>query len=336
MATAADLVQVFQSLVMPMPAAAGEEFAAVPIPGADTHRLAKDASGSPCLLIRQRPQPARQAPIRLENLFVSFDVPCRVRQATGTEEDTFTIVRCSNQNPALFPHFLRIISPTVASLGAAPTAAAVRRSIYALVDLFQALTVPGAKTIQGLFGELTLICLSRDPVAMVAAWHREPHERFDFASGTQRIEVKSSTSRQREHHFSLEQLTPIGGSEILIASVFVERSGGGMSLQTLVDQTRALIASDSTLVARFDTIFYAALGSNWVDAMDESFDWQLARESVAFYRGEAVPRPQNSRTDAVFEVRFRSDLGSVQPMGAFELEALGGMIGVALPGAIRS
>lgn len=333
---APDLLEVFQSLVMPMPAATGHELAAVPIPGADSHRLAKDASGSPCILIRQRAQTSRQTPIRLENLLISFDVPCRVRHPAGNhEEDTFTIARCSNRNPALFQHFLKIVSPMIAALGAAPTATAVRRAIFGMVELFQALSVPGKKTIQGIWAELLLIRLSRDPIAMASAWHREAQEHFDFADGPQRIEVKSNNDRRREHYFSLEQLTPAGGSQIVIASVFVERSGGGVSLQTLFDETRALLAADPEAVSRFDVVFYPALGSGWSDAMDESFDLQLATESIAFYRAEAIPTPQNPRVDAVFDVRFRSDLGSVAAVPVSELEGLGGVCRAAIPQSHR-
>src|SRR5258706_5853085 len=184
---AVDLLQVFQSLVLPITAASGNHLSAVPIPGAECHRLAKDASGSPCLLIRQSPQIASAAPIRLENLLITFDVSCTVVQPGGEpERDTFTIIRCTSSNPALFPHFLRILSPLVAALGPTPTQAAVRRAVSGLVELFQALATPPKKTIQGLWAELVLIRQASDPQAMVAAWHRGPLEHFDFAAGPQR------------------------------------------------------------------------------------------------------------------------------------------------------
>jgi hypothetical protein len=333
---ASDLLYLFESLVMPMPAASGQELAAVPIPGTECHRLAKDASGSPCVLIRQCPQKPRPAPIKLENLLISFDVPCRVRDAVGQlEEDTFTIVRCSGHNPALFPHFLRIVSPLIAALGATPTPEAVRRSIFGLVELFQALSAPSRKTIQGIWAELLLIRLARDPASMGAAWHREPREHFDFAEGPQRIEVKSNNSRQREHYFSLEQVMPAGGSQILIASVFVERSGGGVSLETQFNETRALLSADSALASRFDAVFYGTLGSGWSDAMDESFDWELATHSIAFYAAEAIPRPQNPDPRAVFDVRFRADLGSITPLDEQRVVDMGRLFRSAVPSEAR-
>jgi hypothetical protein len=319
---------------MPMPAASGSDLSAVHIPGSRSHRLAKDASGSPCLLIQQPSSSSQAAPIRLQNLHVSFGVACTIAEPGGTtERDTFTIVRCSSANPSLFPHFLKIISPIVATLGAAPTPAAVRRAIAGLVELFQSLNAPGKKTVQGIWAELLLIRLSGDPPALAVAWHRDPGEHFDFSAGPQHIEVKSSTGRRREHYFSLEQLTPLGGSRIIVASVFVERVGGGVSLQKIFDETRALLADDPQLMAKLDTAFYNSLGSGWADAMDECFDWELATESIAYYAAEAVPRPENRAPQAVFDVRFRSDLASATPLASDDLRARGGIFAAALPAA---
>src|SRR5258708_1961836 len=149
---AVDLLQLFQSLVLPLASASGHELSAIPIPGADSHRLAKDASGSPCLLVRQPALRESSSPIRLENLLISFDVPCSVvHQGRDVERDTFTIIKCSTSRPSLFPHFLRILSPMIAALGPTPTRAAVRRAVSGLVELFQALSVPAKKTVQGLW-----------------------------------------------------------------------------------------------------------------------------------------------------------------------------------------
>jgi hypothetical protein len=332
-----DLVQQFESLVLPLPAVFGSDLAAVPILGAATHRLAKDANGSPCVLLRQPAQAQRASPIRLDNLLVSFDVPCSIALPGGElERDTFTIVRCAPTDPLLFPHFLQIIAPVVALLGAAPPTAAVRRMILSLVALFQALAVPPTKTIQGLWAELLLIRLSSDPPATARAWHRDPFEHFDFADGPQRIEVKSSSTRQREHYFSLGQLVPLRGARVAVASVFVERAGGGVSIRKVVADTRALLGGDISLVTQFDACVYKSLGSGWADAMDECFDWELAVDSIAFYAAEFVPRPENPMPQSVFDVRFRSDMGSTARLSLQDLRDAGGLFAAALPTGIAS
>ena len=167
----------------------------------------------------------------------------------------------------------------VIALGPTPTSAAVRRAISGLVELFESLAAPTQKSIQGIWAELFVIRKSTDPRLVATAWHRGAEEHFDFASGPQRIEVKSSSNRHREHHFSLAQLTPPAPSRVVIASVFVERAGGGVSLRRLFDDTRQLLSGDLNLTIQFDASFYSALGSGWSDAMDESFDWE-ARSRV--------------------------------------------------------
>jgi hypothetical protein len=245
------------------------------------------------------------------------------------EEDTFTIIRCFDNS--LLPHFLRIVSPMIATLGVKPTAAAVRAAVVALVELFQALSVPGHKKIQGVWAELLLIRRARDPVEMVTSWHRDSYERFDFASGPDRIEVKSNSYRRREHNFSLEQVMAVDGARIVIASVLVDRCGGGVSLGCLLNETRELLSYDPTLVSRLDLILYSALGSGWAEALDESFDLELAMESISFYEASDIPRPQNPSPQSVFDVRFRADLSFTTALGDSHMGERGKLFRAAIP-----
>jgi hypothetical protein len=326
---ALDLLALFESLILPLELPSGTNLSAVPIPDSQTHRLAKDANGSPCLLLRQPRGAARPTPIHLQNLSISYDVPCNITHPTGAQEQAnFTIIKCSNSDPKLFPHFLRIISPMVVALGPNPTSAAVRRAISGLVELFRALTAPTQKSIQGIWGELFVIHNSADPTTVATAWHRIPEEHYDFAAGPQRLDVKTSSNRRREHHFSLAQLTAPGPSRVVIASLFVERTGGGISLRRLFEQTRQLLSNDATLLTKFDASFYATVGSAWNDAMDESFDWELAGESLAFFDANSVPKVQIPVPPRVSDVRFCSDLSAVTPLQSDDLTSFGNLLAV--------
>lgn len=327
-----DLVSLYESLVVPLGEPSGTNLSAVPIPGSERHRLAKDANGSPCLLLQQPSATTRPAPICLQNLFVSYDVPCNITNPSGArEQDNFTIVKCSSSDPRLFPHFLKIISPILIALGPNPTSAAVRRSISGLVELFRALTAPARKSIQGLWGELFLIRNSADPQVLATAWHRVPEEHYDFASGPQRIEVKSSSTRKREHYFSLPQLVPPGASRVIVASVFVDRVGGGVSLKHLFDEVRQRLSEDPVLTTQFDASFYRAIGSAWSDAFDECFDWELARHSLEFFDVNSIPKVGEPIPPAVSDVRFRSDLSAITPLSRHDLLNFGALIAAATP-----
>jgi hypothetical protein len=328
----ADLGQLFESLVLPLQQPAANNLSAIAIPESESHRLAKDSNGSPCLLLHNPVAGSRLVPIRLQNLMVSYDVPCTITQQNGTREHgNFTIVKCSNSDPNLFPYFLRIISPIVITLGPAPTAAAVRRAISGLVELFQALSAPAKKSIQGLWAELLLIRRSTNPSAAAAAWHRMPEEHFDFVAGRQRLEVKSSSTRRREHHFSLAQLQPPGESRVVVASLFVERVGGGVSLRQLFDEIRTRLASQPALVTQLDAMFYSTLGSSWSDAMDERFDQELADDSLRFFDAKDVPKIDGLIPPTVSEVHFRSDLSAVIPLEHEDLRTAGGLLAAVIP-----
>ena len=88
------------------------------------------------------------------------------------------------------------------------------------------------------------------------------------------LKSRAAVNRCREHHFFLAQLTSSGPSRVLIASIFVERAGGRVSLRRLFDETRQLLSGDPNLTVQLDASFYGALGSGWSDAMDESYDWE--------------------------------------------------------------
>jgi hypothetical protein len=164
---------------------------------------------------------------------------------------------------------------------------------------------------------------------LLTAWRKISEEHFDFASGPERIEVKSASNRCREHYFSLAQLTPLGGARVIVASIFVERAGGGISLRQLFEDVRERLSDDAAIVSQFDATFYAGLGSTWSDAMDESFDWEVARDSIAFFEAESVPKPDADLPVGVFDVRFRSHLALATPLDKTVLFAGPGLLAAA-------
>ncbi len=329
-----DLFALFESLVVPTELPTGRSLSAVEIPGWTSHRLAKDSAGSLCLLVRERTSARSAAPIRLQNLVVSYRVPCAISHRDGTQEEgVFTIIKCTSSDPSLFPHFLRVLSPVIETLGATPTAAALRRAISGLVDLFQALTAPAKKAVQGLWAELFVIRCASDPGALVGAWHNNPSELVDFVSSRQRIEVKSSSNRRRVHHFSLVQLMPPANSRLLVASVFVEPIGGGVSLRALSDNIRRVLASKPALLTHFDDVFYSTLGASWSDVMEDCFDLELARESLEFFDSVNLPKIDATGVPrTVSDVRFTSDISGAPALTSATLGGAGPLFAAAIPG----
>lgn len=189
---------------------------------------------------------------------------------------------------------------------------------------------PARKTVQGLWAELFIIARSGMPAALIRSWHMMPDGCYDFSFGNQRIEVKSASGRIRLHHFTLEQLHPPAGTTLLVASVFVERAGGGVSMISLVEEIRKQVNDDPELLLQLETTVAATLGENWRAAVDDRFDRQLAEDSLQFYESNAIPSVSPNMPVGVSDVRFKSDLTDVAPAVPTTYRALGGLFGAAL------
>jgi hypothetical protein len=303
-------------------------FSAISIPGYNRHRLAKDAQGKPYLLISvlDSLKNDKSAPIKLEHVFVQYDINCQISQANGAiEEDKFTIVGCAVNDETMHTYFLHIASILVTALGINPSRNEVFNTINKFIELFRGITEMPRKTVQGLWAELFLMTRANDMPTVVKAWHPANEDHYDFSSGHQKIEVKSTSKRLRQHYFSLEQLCPPTNTNLLIASMFVEYAGIGTSIMDLVDQISAHLISHPDLIFKLDRLISSTLGKNWRDAFDAQFDIELAEESLKFFDVSTIPTVSRNIPAEVSEVRFKSDLSNCPSIDLQHFRKQGGL-----------
>ncbi|MCB9109276.1 MAG: PD-(D/E)XK motif protein [Anaerolineales bacterium] len=211
-------------------------------------------------------------------------------------------------------YFLHILSTIIVSLDNPPNSQDIIQAIKILVELFRALTRPPRKSIQGLWAELYLMARSNQSFALVKAWHIRPEDRYDFSLGNQRIEIKSTSHRVRQHHFSFRATSSPAGTEVLIASLFVERSQAGQSLVDLLEKIRSCIIDRPDLLLHMDEIVGLTLGSSWRHISSRDLMKKLAEESLAFYEASAVPSVNPEIPITVSNVHFMTDLTDLQPV----------------------
>jgi hypothetical protein len=320
-----DLFSIFTDLPVPTSHDAVESFSAASLPGA-AHRIAKDTHGWPALLLSSLSAVGEHPRIRLEHLDIQHGVLCRITNSRGvTEDGTFTIVRCTESDAELTRYFLRAFDPILRSLGSNPTAPAISRAVNSLAELFRALTQPPSKSVSGLWAELLVIRQASDPVALLHAWHISLEDKFDFNAGAQRVEVKSTSQRVRIHNFSLEQLMPPTGSRVIVASLFVEKAGGGTSVESLKDEIRELAEARPELQERLDRVVASTLGSTLRQSLTERFDRELACESMLWFDGGAIPIIPTPLPWGISDVHFRADLSQCPPISRQTLGAEGGV-----------
>lgn len=317
MSRSPDLVALLEEIGPPPGGGGGARFSALPIPGMARHRLAKGSNGEPALLLSTRDDGLERSPpaIQLEHLAVQHNVRCRLYTPKGEAlEAPFTVIRFTGGDAELKGYFLRVLSPILITLGSFPDRNAIYQAVEALVVLFRAVSQPPRKSVQGLWAELLLIACAANPARLVEAWHATPEDRYDFSEGPDRIEVKSASTRSRRHRYSLSQLRPVEGTQVVVASVLVESAGAGISLAEMIERVRRTLGSTPHLSLTVDRVVSSTLGSNLGRGLEMRFDWELAVETLAFYDARSVPSIPCELPSTVSDVRLVVDMEGLAPL----------------------
>ncbi len=293
-------------------------FSCTAVDGLGDILLGKDASGSPCMLLKRDPAGAvlDTAPfdISLRHLVVNQRMRCRVVLDSSSTEDDFTLIRCVDASEELMRYFVSVLSSVLQNARVGELRGGIVRILTQLMELFSALESPGTGTVVGLWAELFLAVYSVDPAGSLRAWHAKRTERYDFACGSERIDAKSSVRGVREHHFSYEQVSPPEGASVVIASVITQPSAGGKSLGQLWDEARLVVRGDSDLSGRVERVCAQTLGVGWEVARKTAFDLEMARHSLAFYAATDIPSIRGPLPHGVSKVSFVSSLEHVAPL----------------------
>ena len=211
-------------------------------------------------------------------------------------------------------YFLSLLKGIAAAIGRGGDRAKVAAVIENLVELFRSLGNAPKKEVQGLWGELLLIHQAKDAFVLASAWRCQTGDCYDFNSGDERIEVKTTSTRSRQHRFSYEQLCPPGGTRLVVASITVQRSGAGVSVFGLLDAIRAKIPKHPQLHLSMVRQVHETLGKAWQSAKELGFDLEAAVESLRYFDGAQIPKVLAPLPDGVSQVSFVADLTNVAPL----------------------
>jgi hypothetical protein len=198
-----------------------------------------------------------------------------------------------------------------------------------VIRLFRDLGKPNERSVQGLWAELFVIATAADPLTVARSWRSATFDKADFATADQRLEVKSTGGSVRSHVFGAEQLRVPTGTVGVVASLFCQRSAGGVSVGELWSMARRLVAADSALQLALDGNVAATLGAGWKEAVLIRYDWHVARESLRYYMMADVPAVGVDPTPDVSDVTFRSSIGACRPLDARSMQKFGGLLAAA-------
>lgn len=322
-----EISKIFESLPLPQPSSvSSSSFSALSLAADSPHKLAKDEGGCPCLLVATGPAPKTQTrvPLVLENLAVLFDLRCQVSSPNAPmQTGTFTVLKCVAADLVVRSYFLSLLKGISAAIGRASDRTKVAAVIEDLVELFRSLGNTPKKETQGLWGELLLIHQAKDPIMLASAWRCETGDCYDFNQGAERIEVKTTSMRARQHHFSLEQLCPPSGTQLVVASIIVQRSGAGLSVFDLFDAIRIKTARQPQLHLWMTRQLHETLGSRWQSARNVRFDLEAAVESLRYFDGVQIPKIPLPLPDGISQVTFAANLMAIKALSSKELAKSG-------------
>ena len=219
------------------------------------------------------------------------------------------LLTLNSKDPSALRGFL------IAALGLIPQVldSGDEAAVALLSDLALALN-PGSdrqKSVRGLWAELYCMSLFPKLDDGVAAWQRNPTNRFDFAFKDVVLEVKSFSGTQRLHEFRHQQTHAPAEKLLLVASLRLEEVASGISLADLALKTIAGLSSshDRLRVARAVS---AAEGDDQ-QSSQLLFDLSAAGNSLQFFRGDGIPRFPLLLPEGIVDARLSIDFGSAKP-----------------------
>ncbi len=309
------------------PIADANTVAAIPCDSGKQHLLVRGDCGEPALLLATDTRALPRADIRLKHVGVQFDRRFEIAHGNdgSAEVGNFCKFTCDPSGSHLHQYFVELMAATASTHPGVLSAQATDEVVDVLLELFRKLSLPGDRSVTGLWGELLLMHLAASPGKFVDAWHLRVTDGFDFAFPDKRIEVKATERPSREHHFSLKQVRS-GRETDLVASITLARSSAGLSA---LDLTR-LIAErlDAAQQAKLWRLVLETLGEDAdADGEEQRFDAKSASDGLVFVRASDVPAPEVSVSVAAFvtEVRFRSNINALCVTSALDrAEILGG------------
>lgn len=279
------------------------------------HKLGISSDGFPKFFVATNNSATSSNNITRELLIVEYNLKCDiVEDDSPAESGYYTIITLRALEEPLQAYFIDIFVMMLSNLPEQPSKKELSIEIEKLITIFSAMNRKPLKEIQGLWAELLVIERSKHPEMLISAWHNANNAKYDFTMGREKIEVKSTSSEERIHRFSLDQLNPSPNSQVLIASIVVRESAcgnGGLSINGLYEKICERVSSINSKMKLITTLA-STLGSDYTKADNIFFDYIEASDSLAFYDAKDIPHINKCDVPAfVTEVKFSSNLSDV-------------------------
>jgi hypothetical protein len=276
------------------------------VPGRDRDYISVGEQQQPVLLLSCASSGTlKRPPINLQHLTVEFGIFFRIRAPFGVVEGDFVVVSLRGDDLGFAEAFCLAADALVAALPEAPSASDIEKVVREFVEVLSTLSLPSLRSVAGLWAELWLMSVASSPPAAVAAWHRDPTDRFDFSFATHFVEVKATEREERSHDFSYEQLRR-SEAPVKVASLRLRRAQGGKSVADLVAMLH--VGLNAELRTKLVKNVFGAIGGAISEASEIRFDEKFAESNLRVIAADRVPVVVIPNGSPITAVRFRVKL----------------------------
>ena len=241
-----------------------------------------------------------------KNLMLETNVNVLVKKDNSFEENKLSIITLNRGASKYIEIFMLLFNAFKDS----PKCNDLSVLFYDLLELFSRQKSYSEIELQGLYGELFFIYVYKikKNVDLTHYYQREIYRKFDFSlSEKEKIDVKTTLSKNRTHHFLLEQLNT-SRYNIYIASIMLEKDDKGLSLLDLIEFCLKNFDCNYDFVKNMHNIL---LNTN-IDILSAiRYNEDYLIENLRIYNALDIPRIKEKTQDGVYNVKFESDLTNV-------------------------
>lgn len=314
-----------------------DTIAAVRIAGRRNSWIGKDDRDLPVVILECATTTKLPSPVVLRNLRFDPSISCQIVEHPSRKRRKLVaaVLRLTTDEIALQTYFLRTVSALFDELAEDATLLEFAQAIDRLAEIFRSLALPPASSLQGLWAELLLVKHARNVEYAVRSWHPTRRSLFDFDAGAEAVEVKSSTTGIRKHHFKLSQLRPPASKRIYVVSLLLTPDLGGASIPELWAYVQEKLASQPQLLSRAAEIIAVSAGTDWKHAQDARFDERAALQSLIVYDAAHIPQVVDPENPDITDIEFTCDISSTEPLTRSSDSPFGPALTSILPRAYR-
>lgn len=168
-------------------------------------------------------------------------------------------------------------------------------------------------TITGLLGELLIIVASKNPNLAVQFWHSNIDDKFDFSGSNFRLEVKSTVSTLRNHHFSSHQIPGNVPDKTYVASTQIVRVETGSTLLDLINLLSERL--DKEEFEKVIEVTRKTLKAPSELLTDYQYDLKASLESIKLIKAANIPSPTPAL--GVISMEWLADIDKVSGFESF-------------------